>query len=131
VRSRGPSGRSTGTEPELEQTRVYPDPAVVIEYREDDAPARSFGFDQEYLRFYLERQLEFREAHGVPMCVWGFGLNRACSESGRGGLDWLGDVVGLFDDAELSWTLLTYRDEFFGIADNTAVEALLRRGVDA
>ncbi len=114
-------------EPEIARERRYPDPAAVIEYREGERPPRSFAFDREYLRFHLDRQLELRTTQGVPMAVWGFGLNRECLERRRGGLEWLGDVIALFEEAELGWTLLAYRDAFFGIADNPEAKALLRR----
>jgi hypothetical protein len=53
------------------------------------------------------------------MSVWGLGLGRACLERGRGGLSWLENVVGLFEESGLNWILLAYRDEFFGVAATT------------
>lgn len=114
-------------EPELRRERRYPDPGETIRYEEHGREPVAFAFDRDYLEHQLARQLELRRRHDVPMFVWGFGLGRACLEHGRGGMTWLEDVIGLFEESELNWVLLAYRDEFFGIADDEEVKALLKR----
>jgi hypothetical protein len=34
-------------------------------------------------------------------------------------------VVGLFEEAELNWTLWRYHDSFFGISDNDTLKSIL------
>jgi hypothetical protein len=114
-------------EPELRRERRYPDPTAAIRYQEHGREPRAFGFDRDYLEHHLGRQLEPRRRHGVPMSVWGFGLGRACLKQGHGGMRWLEDVIGLFEESELNWILLAYRDEFFGIAEDDEVKSLLER----
>ena len=96
----------------------YPEPKFEIVYREAvNDRGRVFQFDKSYLKFYLERQLEFGTQHRVPMFVWSFGLMKNCFQ-GKGGLKWLEDTKSLFDDHHLDWSFAPYRDEDFGASDN-------------
>jgi hypothetical protein len=103
----------------------YPDPKFEIVYREAvNDRGRVFRFDKSYLKFYLERQLEFGEQHKVPMFVWSFGLMKNCFQ-GQGGLKWLEDTRSLFDDHDLGWSYAPYRDEDFGVSDNSKALGIL------
>jgi endoglucanase len=96
----------------------YPERRFEIVYREAvNDRGRVFPFDKNYLKFYIERQLEFGSKHKVPMFVWSFGLLKNCFE-GQGGLQWLQDTKSLFDDHGLHWSYAPYRADDFGISDN-------------
>jgi hypothetical protein len=76
----------------------YPDARFEIVYREAvNDRGRIFPFGRNYLKFYLERQLEFGAKHKEPMFVWSFGLMKNCFQQ-RGGLQWLRDTVSLFGE---------------------------------
>ncbi len=60
------------------------------------------------------------------MAVWAFGALKICYEDGRGGLQWLSDVVDLFDETGVHWTLWGFYDENFGISENEDVKAVLK-----
>ena len=97
----------------------YPDPRFEIVYRESvNDRGRVFPFDKNYLKFYLERQLEFGTRHKVPMFVWSFGLTKNCFP-GQGGLDWLRDTIALFREHNVDWSFGPYRDEDSGVSDNS------------
>jgi endoglucanase len=96
----------------------YPDPRFEVVYREAvNDPGRVFPFDKNYLKFYLERQLEFGAKHKVPMFVWSFGLMKNCFQ-GHGGLEWLRDTTSLFGEHNLDWSFGPYRDDDAGVNDN-------------
>ena len=107
----------------------YPEPRFEIVYREAvNDRGQVFRFDKDYLNFYLARQLEFGSKHRVPMFVWAFGLLKNCFQ-GQGGLQWLKDTRGLFDDHNLHWSYSDYRSDDSGISDNPeALRILTSRG---
>jgi hypothetical protein len=103
----------------------YPDESFEIVYREAlNDRGRVFHWDREYLDFYLKRQVEFGRTHNVPMFVWAFGLMKNCFR-GQGGLQWLRDVVALFQKQNLNWSYSDYRDDAFGISDNPEAKSTL------
>ena len=108
---------------------AYPDASFPIVYREAvNDRGRLFGWQREYLAFYLARQLEFGRRHNVPMFVWAFGLMKNCFQ-GQGGLRWLRDVLDLFEAQRLSWSYVDYREDAFGVSDNPdALRVLSDRG---
>jgi cellulase (glycosyl hydrolase family 5) len=96
----------------------YPDPRFEVVYREAVSErGRVFPFDKNYLKFYLERQLEFGAKHKVPMFVWSFGLMKNCFQ-GQGGLEWLRDTTSLFREHNVDWSFGPYRDDDSGVSDN-------------
>lgn len=96
----------------------YPDPRFEVVYREAvNKRGRVFPFDKNYLKFYLERQLEFGAKHKVPMFVWSFGLMKNCFQ-GQGGLEWLRDTTSLFRERNVDWSFGPYRDDDSGVSDN-------------
>ncbi len=101
-----------------DHTVHYPEPRFEIVYREAvNDRGRLFPFHKNYLKFYLERQLEFGAKHKVPMFVWSFGLMKNCFK-GQGGLEWLGDVTALFREHNVDWSFGPYRDDDSGVSDN-------------
>jgi hypothetical protein len=58
------------------------------------------------------------------MFVWAFGLMKNCFR-GQGGLQWLRDVVDLFQKQNLNWSYSDYRDDDFGIGDNPEAKTIL------
>jgi hypothetical protein len=103
----------------------YPDPRFEIIYREAvNNRGRVFQLDKNYLKFYLERQLEFGAKHKVPMFVWSFGLMKNCFQ-GQGGLEWLRDTISLFREHNVDWSFGPFRDDDSGVSDNPeALQAL-------
>jgi endoglucanase len=96
----------------------YPDPRFEVVYREAvNEGGRVFPFDKNYLKFYLERQLEFGAKHKVPMFVWSFGLMKNCFQ-GQGGLEWLRDTTSLFRERNVDWSFGPYRDDDSGVSGN-------------
>jgi endoglucanase len=103
----------------------YPDAQFQIVYREAiNDRGQVFRFDKNYLKFYIERQLEFGAKHKVPMFVWSFGLMKNCF-TGKGGFRWLEDTKSLFDTHKLAWSFAPYRDDDIGISDHPEALSLL------
>ena len=111
---------------DVQEARVYPDENWIIHYRENSGLERDLPFTRDYLEFYLRRQLEFGETQNAPMAVWGFGALKTCYRDDRGGLQWLNDVVDLFNETGVHWTLWGYYDKDFGINENKGAKGALR-----
>jgi endoglucanase len=67
------------------------------------------------LEALLTRRLEFGKAHAVPMMVSEFGSMRSCFDDGRGGLNWLTDMVSLLDEHQLDYVFFSYHSAYMGI----------------
>ena len=116
-------------EPELQKNVTYPDTSMTVIYQEENGTKNTFRFDKEYLDFYLHKQIEFGKKHDVPMFVWGFGLMKTCFQNNKGGLAWLKDVIDLYNDNNLHWTLSSYHDPYFGINDNEEIKKVLKKTI--
>jgi len=114
--------------PELQKSERYPDSETIITYHEKNGRKKEFHFDQDYLEFYLNKQIEFGKLEKVPMSVWGFGLTKNCYLEGYGGLQWMEDIINLFSKYHLSWTIF-YNSHFFGIRDNVEVKKLIQNNL--
>ncbi len=115
---------------DTQTARAYPDEQWLIHYRERSGLERHLPFDRAYLKFYLDRQLEFGRAQKAPMAIWAFGALKSCYAENRGGLQWLKDVLELFNEQGVHWTLWGYYDEDFGIHANEAAKAILKSALE-
>ena len=70
-------------------------------------PYNRQGFERE-----IARWIAFGEEYDVPMNVGEFGLSSACYENDRGGVDWVTDLLELFDAYDLNFTFFSYRGPF-------------------
>ncbi len=115
---------------DVQTARVYPDEQWLIPYQERSGLERKLPFTRDYLKFYLERQLEFGRAKNAPMMVWAFGALKSCYIENRGGLQWLKDVMELFNRQGVHWTLWGYYDDDFGIQQNDAAKNVLKSALE-
>ena len=114
--------------PELQKNESYPDPKTIIRYHEKNGEKDEFSFDKDYLEFYLKKQIEFGSRENVPISVWGFGLTQNCYRNENGGIQWMKDVIDLFNKYHLNWTVF-YNSPFFGIKDNKGVKEVIQNSI--
>lgn len=63
--------------------------------------------------------MDWGREHQVPLFVSAFGTSAATFEAGKGGLSWVSDMLGVLDQAELSFCYDAYQGEDFGIYPGT------------
>ena len=76
------------------------------------------GFDRKTLEDLFTDFVAWGRAQGVPMGVSLFGTARPTFENGRGGVAWVGDMLDIMREQQLSWAYWGYRDKDFGIYTN-------------
>lgn len=92
---------------------VYAQPA------DDDEPV-FLARDKTYLERELTKHLRLRAEHDVPMSVLEFGTIRETFEMpGKGGDQWVTDVLDLLDEHDLSFAYWEYNGGDFGIYSPT------------
>lgn len=74
--------------------------------------------NKEFLARELAPFIEFGTRHKVPLFVGEFGLYRDCFMESKGGIEWLADVVELFDGFDLGYTYHCYHESAFGLFSN-------------
>ncbi|RKO19849.1 hypothetical protein D7Z96_19915 [Pseudarthrobacter phenanthrenivorans] len=71
---------------------------------------------REYLAHELAKRTKFGADHNVPMSVLEFGLVRQAFEmEGKGGSQWVADMVGLFEANNLSYSYWEYHGAQMGL----------------
>ena len=118
--------RGTGIQPSAECR-------FTLELYELDEGASLSGRDRGTITALLDEALSFGAEHDVPMLVTEFGMTRDALAADRGGLRWLDDVVGAFDERDLGYVFYTYHSDTMGLygnegelpSENNAEDALL------
>ncbi|MFB0836128.1 glycoside hydrolase family 5 protein [Arthrobacter halodurans] len=117
-------------------------PQIVLKldvYAETEGAAGG-GFlprDKTFLEYQMEENLAFGAEHGVPMSVMEFGaVRQAFQMEGKGGEQWVGDMLSLLEENNLSFSYWEYHGTEMGLylsgsgepgEPNTALQDLLRR----
>lgn len=96
----------------------YPD-SDVTEYAVDGT---AYPRDITYLASRLAHLIRFREQHDVPILVSEFGLIHHCFESGRGGLEYVRDVVQLLHQHGIGYTYWDFQSSVMGVYVSDARE---------
>ena len=68
----------------------------------------------------LDKFTAWGTAQNVPLFVGEFGLIHYCFEDGRGGTDWVRDMLGLMQARNLNFTYHVYHEPAFGIFQSEA-----------
>lgn len=108
----------------MKGTRVSQNAVCMLRIDFETSPSgkKLFRKNKEYLRYELEKFIEFRETQNVPLYLGEFGLYRDCFTGGRGGLNWVRDMLELLAEYDLSYTYHAYHEYSFGLyQDGTAL----------
>jgi len=68
-----------------------------------------------YLAHQLEQFLAFGRKNNVPLYLGEFGLIKNCFEPGKGGIQWVSDMVDLLKQHQVHFTYHVYHEDNFGI----------------
>jgi endoglucanase len=91
-----------------------------LDFETSPSGGRPMRRDKDGMAALLAPYVAWGRAQGVPLYVGEIGLNRACFESGRGGLRWAEDMVDLMQQNGLHFTWHAYHESAFGLYRNDA-----------
>lgn len=77
------------------------------------SPALTRGRD--YLAAELQRYLDWGARNRVPLYLGEWGLYQRCFDEGKGGLNWVKDMLGLLTEARVHFTYHCYHETGFGL----------------
>jgi endoglucanase len=73
------------------------------------------GFNRQSLEELFTDFVAWGRAARVPMSVSSFGIGRPSFEDGRGGVDWVSDMIDIMRERKLGFAYWAYRERDFGI----------------
>jgi endoglucanase len=89
-----------------------------IDFETSPSGGRIYPRNKDYLAFELNRYLDWGDRNNVPMYVGEFGLYQDCFAPGKGGVQWVADMVGLLSAHGVHFTYHAYHESAFGIYRN-------------
>jgi endoglucanase len=89
-----------------------------IDFETSPSGGQVHRLNKAYLESTLHHLAEFGEQNNVPMYVGEFGLYKECFMSGKGGTEWVADILSLFKAYGLHFTYHAYHESAFGIYAN-------------
>lgn len=86
-----------------------------ISFYNSPSGAKNMSRNKDYLRNEISSYVKFGIENNVPLYVGEFGLVRECYQNNRGGDRYLNDVLNIFDEFKLHYTMHVYRENGFGV----------------
>jgi endoglucanase len=86
-----------------------------IDFESIDSGENMAFRNKKYLEHELLKYLVWTKRNHVPAYVGEFGLHKDCFENNKGGINWVRDVLDLFDALDLNYTYHAYHEDHFGI----------------
>jgi endoglucanase len=81
------------------------------------------ALNADYLEAYLLRSIEFGKKHHVPMYLGEFGAASTCFVDGRGGAQWVTDMLNICKKHQIHFTYHIYHENPFGLYLSSAAGA--------
>lgn len=76
-------------------------------------------FDKSYLQDEINSFIDFAKSHNLQMYCGEFGCQRSVPDSSR--YRWFGDIVSVFEENGIAYTMWGFRDTGFGLWNDTGV----------
>jgi endoglucanase len=95
---------------------------VRLDYFSADGPL--LARNKAALEASVDRYAAWAEAHDVPLYLGEFGLMHFCFEDGRGGVDWVSDMLDILAARRIHFTYHTYHEPGFGVFLSDATQRL-------
>lgn len=96
-----------------------------IDFETSSAQGELYYRNKEYLDYRLQPFIDFSQTNNVPLYLGEFGLYRDCFLAGKGGLNWVRDMVELMNEYGLDYTYHAYHEYSFGIyQDGTCLPSI-------
>ncbi|HEX2952848.1 MAG TPA: cellulase family glycosylhydrolase [Bacillota bacterium] len=89
-----------------------------IDFESSPSGGRVYSLDKAYLDSVLTQFAKFGEENNVPLYVGEFGLYKECFNNGKGGTEWVRDMIGLLKSHGLNFTYHAYHETAFAIYRN-------------
>lgn len=86
-----------------------------------------YVLDKEYIEYSLLENIEFSKDNNVPVYCGEFGAGVHCFTGGRGGVQWVSDVIDVFLKHNISFNYHTYHEESFGLYQNSSLHYPAKR----
>jgi hypothetical protein len=71
-----------------------------------------------YISKELDKIIKFKDKNNTPVFCGEFGLIKYCYEKGKGGLNWINDVIDIFNNNHIHYTYHSYNEQWFGLFYN-------------
>ena len=89
-----------------------------IDFDTSPSGASLYHRNKTYLEAMFNLDMQWVRDNQVPVYVGEFGLYTDCFKPGKGGLDWVSDMLDLLNASGVSYTYHDYHDTGFGIYRN-------------
>jgi endoglucanase len=86
---------------------------IRLDFFSSDVPVRAS--DKTFLAGALDRYTAWGRAHHVPLFLGEFGAIRYAFDEDHGGLRWVGDMLDLIEQRQLSFSYHAYHEDAFGL----------------
>ncbi|MEI7731113.1 MAG: cellulase family glycosylhydrolase [Verrucomicrobiota bacterium] len=86
-----------------------------LDFETSPSGGRIMTRNREYLAAELKQYLDWGKRNNVPLYVGEWGLFKRCFDEGKGGLNWVSDMMSLLTEAEVHFTYHTYHETGFGL----------------
>ncbi|MFL5729467.1 MAG: glycoside hydrolase family 5 protein [Cytophagaceae bacterium] len=87
---------------------------IRLDFETSPSKGKTTGRDKEYLEEELKKYLAFGEKNNVPLYCGEFGVINNCFQ-GKGGLQWVNDMLDLFEKYNVHYTYHSYHEDAFGL----------------
>ena len=84
-----------------------------IDFLKTDDPI--FGRNKQYLEFLVKRYTDWADAKGKPLYMGEFGAGYHCFQNGKGGLQWVADMIDIANANNIYFTYHAYHEDSFGL----------------
>lgn len=89
-----------------------------IDFETSPSGGQVYPRNKDYLASILNQYLQWGQTNNVPMYIGEFGLYKDCFNTGKGGLNWVGDMIDLLKSHGVNFTYHAYHESAFGIYRN-------------
>ncbi len=89
-----------------------------IDFMTSPSGASLYHRNKTYLDAMFDLDMKWARDNRVPVYVGEFGLSADCFEDGKGGLNWVSDMLDLLNASGVSYTYHDYHETSFGIYRN-------------
>jgi hypothetical protein len=88
---------------------------IRIDFETSPSGGALYRRNKAYLKAMFEQDMKWGRDNNVPIYVGEFGLNNECFKSGKGGLNWVSDMLDLLNASGVSYTYHDYHEPAFGL----------------
>jgi endoglucanase len=88
---------------------------IRLDFETSPSNGKITGRNKEYLEGEVKKYLAFGQKHNVPLYCGEFGVISGCFAPGKGGLNWVSDMLDIFEKYQVHYTYHSYHEDAFGL----------------